>query len=205
MSEYLEKLRHTKWEGILPFGSFENGRIYLTPAFDSLNSRQKKQILDLLLLGYGEYKPLMNLMNSDQRRRLRDAGGTMLPYSVFTSDGRVVSLPYNGCNRMLVLTEYERSRLKFLGINPERIQRYPMSGWQQEKVKKLFWSTIGYDLAGDYWIAWVPESGHFEVNVPHNNSDRVLDHFWPLAPKYYRYIVVENGTQLYTYFQGERR
>jgi hypothetical protein len=79
-----------------------------------------------------------------------------------------------------------------------------MSRWQQEEIKKLFWSTVGYDLAGDYWIAWVPESGHFEINVPHLNHDPVLNKFWAVAPNYYRYIVIDKGTRVYTYFRGER-
>lgn len=204
MEQYLAKLRKQDWEGIQPFGSLEGERIYLTPAFEQLKFRQKKQVLELLLLGYGEYRPLMQLMTPESRRRLRESGGTMLPYTVYTSDGRVVSVPYNGCNRMLVLTEYERSRLGFLGIHLQRQQRYPMSRWQQEQIKKLFWNTVGYELAGDYWIAWVPESGHFEIDVPHQNYERVLEHFWKVAPTYYRYIVMENGTRRYTYFRGKR-
>jgi len=203
MQAYLEKLKSTSWEGIQPFGRLENDAIYLTPEFESLTASQKRHILSLLLLEYGDYKALLTLMSAEVRRQLLLNQGAMLPYIVYSADGRVISIPYNACNRLTVLTEYERSRLGFLGIQVTRSQRYPMSRWQQEQVKKLFWNALGYDRAGDYWIAWVPERGYFEVNVPATGHQELLSRFWAVAPNYYRYVVVEQGTQLYTYFRGE--
>ena len=205
MEKYIEKLRSSPWEGIQPFDSVQNNRIILSPEFAKLSGHQKRQILDLLLLNYGEYKPLMKLMSSENRRRIRESEGSMLPFEVYTHDGRLVSLPYNGCNRIIVLTEYERSRLGFLGIEVQRVQRYPMSRWNEEYVKKLFWNAIGYEKAGKYWIAWVPEKGHFEIDVPQSNHEAVLKAFWPVAPDYYRYVIIDKGTLQYTYFRGERK
>jgi hypothetical protein len=204
MSSYFKKLRQARWEGIQPFDHIEGQRIYLTSAFDRLSAPQKKHILSLLLLEYGEYKPLVKLLPSVNRLRLERSGGTMSPYEVYTADGRLVSLPYNACNRMTLLTEHDRSRLASLGFRSKRVQRYPMSRWQQERVKKLFWQAIGYERAGDYWISWVPEIGRFEIDVPSLNHNTVLDDFWQVAPDYYRYVVLDRSRPIYSHFKGRR-
>lgn len=204
MENYFKKLRSTTWEGIQPFERLKGKRIILSEEFNGLTAAQKRNVLDLLLLKYGEYKSLMPLMSVQNRQHIRASEGSMLPFEVYTHDGRLVSLPYNGCNRITVLTEYERSRLSFLGIKIKRVQRYPMSHWNEEEVKKLFWNAIGYDKAGQYWIAWVPEKGYFEINVPKPSHEGVLKDFWQVAPNYYRYVIVDQGTLQYTYFRGKR-
>lgn len=205
MQRYFTKLSRSRWEGVKPFGRLEGQRIYMSPAFDRLDSQQKKNVLSLLLLDYGEYKPLIQLMPSRNRQRLARLGGAMSPYQVYTHDGRLVSIPYNGCKRMTLLTEYERSKMGFLGLNQPRVQRYPMSRWQEEQVKKIFWQQVGYQRAGDYWIAWVPESGHFEIDVPSLNHGQVLQGFLRSAPRFYRYVVVDRGRRIYSYQQGRRQ
>lgn len=202
MRQYFNKLRRVRWEGIQPFDRLDGKKIYLTPAFDRLEAEKKKHLLSLLLLNYGEYKPLLQLLPMAYAERLERSGGTMSPYEVYTADGRMISMPYNGCNRMTALTEYERSRLSFLGFRPSRSLRYPMSRWQQEQVKKAFWQTVGYQHAGDYWISWVPETGRFEIDVPSLNHNRQLKSFWKQAPAYYRYMVVDRGRPLYTSHRG---
>ncbi|MEZ0373235.1 MAG: hypothetical protein ACAI44_29355 [Candidatus Sericytochromatia bacterium] len=207
MTRYFRTLTRTRWEGVQPFDRLEGKRIYLSPAFERLSARQKKHVLSLLLLDYGDYKPLLQLLPSRQRHEIALSGGAMVPYEVYSSDGRLVSLPYNGCNRLTMLTEYERARIGFLGVaslNHGRVQRYPMSRWQQERIKKLFWQSVGYQRAGEYWIAWVPESGHFEIDVPSLNHGQVLRPFWQSAPSYYRYVVVDRGRRLYSQVRGQR-
>lgn len=204
MHTYLDKLKQNNWEGVKPFGQIKGNRIYLSADFNQLSAAQKRRVLSLLLLDYGEYSPLLHLIDPRHLFKASKQTGSMLPYWVYTSEGRVVSLPYNACNRMTVLTEYERSRLSFLGIKLKRVQRYPMSRWQQENIKKLFWNGIGYDQAGDYWIAWVPEKGRFEIDVPSKNHAQVLNAFWKVAPNYYRYDVLERGTVVYSRFRGKQ-
>ncbi len=204
MKTYLSKLKQNSWEGVKPFGQLKGDRIYLTTAFNQLSATKKRRVLSLLLLDYGEYSPLIHLMNPKYRFQTSKQTGSMLPYWVYTSEGRVVSLPYNACNRMTVLTEYERSRLSFLGLKLKRVQRYPMSRWQQENIKKLFWNAVGYEQAGDYWIAWVPEKGRFEIDVPSKNHAQILNDFWKVAPQYYRYDVIDRGTASYSYFRGKQ-
>lgn len=203
MQKYFQKLQSTAWEGVYPFDRMQGQAIYLSEDFDTLNARQKRHVLSLLLLDYGAYQPFLSLLNPQQRRQISSQQGSMLPYTVYAADGRVVSLAYNACNRLTLLTEYERSRLSFLGVESERTQRYPMSRWQQEEVKKVFWNTLGYDKAGSYWLAWVPEQGYFEINVP-DAEHKALQAFWSKAPNYYRYLVVADGTRLYSYFRGQK-
>jgi len=45
------------------------------------------------------------------------------------------------------------------------------------------------------WIAWVPEHGYFELNVRSKVGDHYqnsLRQFWRLAPRKYRYVVVDS-------------
>lgn len=205
MSRYFAKLTRTPWEGVYPFGRLEGKRIYMSPAFDRLEARQKKSVLSLLLLEYGDYVSLLPLLPSPQRQAVENSSGAMVPYEVYSADGRLVSLPYNGCRRLTLLTEYERSRIGFLGLTRGRIQRYPMSNWQQERIKKLFWQSVGYKRAGAYWIAWVPESGHFEIDVPSLNHSHILGRFWQQAPDYYNYVIVDRGQRLYSVVSGHKR
>lgn len=198
MHQYFNKLRRVRWEGVQPFDRLEDERIYMSPDFDTLSAEKKRHLLSLLLLNYGEYKPLLQLLPAAYVERLERTQGAMSPYEVYTADGRLISMPYNGCNRMTALTEQERTRLSFLGFRKTRQQRYPMSRWQQEQVKKAFWQAVGYQQANQYWISWVPETGRFEIDVPSLNHNRRLSPFWKNAPDYYRYQVVDRGRPLYT-------
>lgn len=198
---YFEKLKAEKWEGILAFDRMSYQKIYMTPKFDKLKADAKKRILSLLLLDYGEYLQLNPLLSIEARRELK---GSMLPYAVYTADGRILSAAYNPCNRLITLTEYERSRLPFLGINIQRVQRYPMAPSIQEGIEKIFWKTVGYEQAGEYWIEWVPEKGYFEIDVPSLNHNAVLEAFWKQIPNPYRYLIVDRGTPIYLYYRGQK-
>ncbi len=200
-AQYFAKLKAQKWEGIVAFDRLQNQKIYMTPRFDKLQAEAKKRILGLLLLDYGEYVQLLPLLPEGDRRTLQ---GSMLPYTVYAADGRVLSAAYNPCNRLTTLTEYERSRLPFLGINIQRVQRFPMGAALQARTKKLFWSILGYEQAGDYWIEWVPEKGFFEIDVPSRNHNQYLETFWESMPTAYRYLVVDRGTPTYFYYRGKK-
>lgn len=199
--QYFAKLKAQKWEGIQAFDRLQNQKIYMNPLFDKLQADAKKRILGLLLLDYGEYTQLLPLLTGPEQRRLQ---GSMLPYTVYAADGRVLSAAYNPCNRLTTLTEYERSRLPFLGVNIQRIQRFPMSQALQGQVKKEFWGVLGYEQAGDYWIEWVPEKGFFEINVPSRNHSQELETFWERMTTAYRYLVIDRGTPIYYYYLGKR-
>lgn len=200
-AQYFAKLKAQKWEGIYAFDRLQNQKLYMTPHFDKLQAEAKKRILSLLLLDYGEYVQLLPLLPEGTRRSLQ---GSMLPYTVYTADGRVLSAAYNPCNRLTTLTEYERSRLPFLGINIQRVQRFPMGPSMQAYAKKQFWNVLGYEQAGDYWIEWVPEKGFFEIDVPSRNHSQYLETFWESMSTAYRYLVVDRGTPIYFYYRGKK-
>lgn len=199
--QYFNKLKAQKWEGVQAFGRMSYSKIYMTPAFNHLKADAKRRTLSLLLLDYGEYTQLLPLLD---KAELSTLTGSMLPYSVYTADGRILSSAYNPCNRLVTLTEYDRSRLPFLGINIQRVQRYPLSSEVQEDIKKRFWKAVGYDNAGDYWIEWVPEKGYFEIDVPSRNHNALLNAFWQSVPKAYRYQIVDRGSPLYYYYRGKK-
>ncbi len=198
-TRYFNQLKAKKWENIYAFSRFNPTGIYMTRAFDRIDAEKKRSLLALLLLDYGEYTQLAPLLP-----RIKKMEGSMFPYSVYGADGRILSVPYNPCNRLITLTEYERSRLQFLGIKSVRRNIYPLSTQRVEAVKKIFWNSVGYEKSGDYWIAWVPERGYFEINVPSLNHEKVLADFWKKAPSRYKYAVLDRGTHIYTYFRGKR-
>jgi hypothetical protein len=199
--QYFNKLKAQKWEGVEAFDRMSSPKIYMSPAFDNLKADAKRRVLSLLLLDYGEYTQLLPLLD---KKELKSLSGSMFPYGVYTADGRVLSSAYNPCNRLITLTEYERSRLPFLGVNVKRIQRFPLAPDTQEDIEKRFWKTIGYDNAGDYWIEWVPEKGYFEIDVPSRNHNTLLKNFWQSVPRAYRYLIVDRGTPFYYYYQGKK-
>lgn len=199
--KYFDKLKAQKWEGVEAFDRINYQKIYMRPAFDNLKADAKRRVLSLLLLDYGEYTQLLPLLD---KKDLKSVSGSMFPYAVYTADGRVLSAAYNPCNRLITLTEYERSRLPFLGVNVQRVQRFPLAPDTQEDIEKRFWKAIGYDKAGDYWIEWVPEKGYFEIDVPSRNHNALLKDFWQNVPKAYRYLVVDRGTPFYYYYLGKK-
>jgi hypothetical protein len=67
---------------------------------------------------------------------------------------------------------------------------------QEKAVRLKFWRTVGYNNSnGVDWIAWVPEHGYFEINVRSQVGDRyknTLRQFWRVAPRQYRYVVIDS-------------
>ena len=75
-----------------------------------------------------------------------------------------------------------------------------MEPWVEYAVRLGFCNSVGYvaDYA-DYgwWIAWVPEHGYFEVNVPSNFDYDRLQRYWEVAERNDDYVVVRSdGTGL---------
>jgi hypothetical protein len=61
----------------------------------------------------------------------------------------------------------------------------------------MFWSKMGYSQTNNgMWIAWVPEHGYFEINVPNNYNIKQLGQFLRSAPDKYRYIVLSSDGSL---------
>jgi hypothetical protein len=204
MERYWQQLQQKSqfpWGKIQPYGKLLGDRITLTPAFDSLTFTQKQQVLELLKLDYNSnWFSLLN--KQEQEAALKNPGiGALSPYLVFTSDTRLVSYPYDGCTRLTLLTEFSRyqAEVGYSRSLPDRQIRFPLSPDQEKAVKTTFWRTVGYKQEDIQWIAWVPEQGYFEINVYNdaiNRYQRRLNKFWRVAPRKYRYVVLDQNGNL---------
>lgn len=200
------------WGSTQPYGTIQGDRLTLTPAFEPLSGAQKQQVLHLLHLGDGKFWQDLLTPEEQQIESARSGIGGASPYTVFASDGRALSLPYDGCGRGYLFTEQQRFSW-YLGrppgvINPDdlrnagspfwRTVNYPLSVDQERDVRLHFWRVVGYKNANSWWIAWVPEHGYFEINVPSGQSyGETLQRFWRVKFPNYRYVVVESdGTTL---------
>ena len=57
---------------------------------------------------------------------------------------------------------------------------------------------IGFDRTFEgCWIAWVPEHQYFEMNVPTNHNQKLLERFQQLAASRYSYMVVADDGALH--------
>ncbi len=212
MERYFQQLQQKTqfpWGKVQPYGKLSGDRISLTPQFDSLTGTQKKQVLDLLRLDYNSnWFSLLN--EQEQAAALKNPGiGALSPYLVFTSDDRLVSYPYDGCTRLTLLTEFNRYQMYWYSRSVDRQIRFPISPAQEKAVKTKFWQTVGYKQEDLQWIAWVPERGYFEINVYNNAINRYqrrLNKFWQVAPRKYRYVVLDqNGNLLLNRNEGYRQ
>jgi hypothetical protein len=207
--QQLQQRTDYPWGQARPYGQLSGDRITLTADFDRLNGTQKQQVLNLLL------NPDWQQIITPQEQQAGLEQGTIgaLPYSVYGSDGRLVSAVYDGCTRMTILSERARfswyynsiGRSLPTNLNPDalrnagtptwRVVQRPISAQAERSVRLRFWNAIGYNQAIDgFWIAWVPEGGYFEINVPPGNDARQLP-FWNVAPREYNYRVIStDGT-----------
>jgi hypothetical protein len=213
----LQQQTNYPWGKARPYGTLSGNLITLTSEFERLTGQQKQQVLDQLLLGYNHN--WFELLTPQEQEKLfsNPEMGALSPYQVYSADGRIISTPYDGCTRFTLLTEKDRfswyfnttysyelkdsirsQMLRNTGKPPWREVKFPMTIPQERAVRLQFWRIIGYDkVEKGWWIAWVPETGYFEINVPVNYDKKRLQRYWEVAPKKYRYQVINNeGTLL---------
>jgi hypothetical protein len=180
------------WGEARPFGTLIGDRITLTPEFDRLTGSQKRQVIDAAF-AYS--------LTPEERQALNGASSRG-PYEIYASDGRLIYMA-SACHDFTVLTERARYGYYYTGRSELEAEsrnagrpawrnvRFPISVAQERATRLRFWNTVGYNqAANDWWIAWVPETGYFEVNVPANYNQQLLQRFWQAAPRQYRYVVV---------------
>ncbi|WP_107667787.1 phosphoribosylaminoimidazolesuccinocarboxamide synthase [Cyanothece sp. BG0011] len=202
------------------YAELKDDAITLTEAFATLTGRQKQQALEPLKLGYNN-NWFEFLTPEEKQSALEDRGlGTISPYRVYARDGRLISVPYDGCTRLTLLTEKERfsyyyqtliyrnrSQVGQSDITPQMLRNAGQPSWrrvnvsiesqQEEQIRRQFWQTIGYDLVNEgWWIAWVPEQGHFEINVPVDYDKNQLENYLQIASPNYNYVVIDNEGSL---------
>ncbi|NES96904.1 MAG: phosphoribosylaminoimidazolesuccinocarboxamide synthase [Desertifilum sp. SIO1I2] len=204
--QQLQQRTDYPWGQARLYGTLLGNRITLTTDFDRLPGAQKQQVLNLLL------SPDWQQIITPQEQQAGIERGTIgaLPYSVYASDGRLVSAVYDGCTRMTLLTERARYSWYFNSIgrtlpanlNPEALRNAGTPSWRvvnssispeaERSVRLGFWKAVGYEQAAKgYWIAWVPEGRYFEINVPAGNDARQLP-FWNVAPREYNYRALDS-------------
>ncbi|BAY13364.1 phosphoribosylaminoimidazolesuccinocarboxamide synthase [Calothrix sp. NIES-2098] len=204
MERHWQQLQQQKtypWGEARPYGKLNGDRITLTSAFDRLTTPQKEQVLNTLLS--------YTLTPQEQQDSSGDYIGAP-PFKVYANDGRAVSMPYDGCTRFTLLTERARygyyyntvygfnrgnsilEQLRNSGRPSWREVRFPISAAEEKKTRLQFWNVIGWKTGEVWWIAWVPENGYFEINIPVGYQQSRLQRFWQIAPRQYRYVVVAN-------------
>jgi hypothetical protein len=210
----LQQQTQFPWGTAQPYQKMTEGKIELSAAFEPLTGVQKQQVLELLKLGYGNnwFELLTPL---EQQAALNYPGmGALSPYEVVGSDSRTISMPYDGCTRMTLLTEKDRfswyynrspresaqaqALLRNSGRPPWRKVRFEIAPAIEKDIRLKFWRSVGFAKANQgWWIAWVPELGHFEINVPQPYNPKNLLAFWRIASTQYRYrVVATDGTPL---------
>ncbi|WP_243397408.1 phosphoribosylaminoimidazolesuccinocarboxamide synthase [Crocosphaera subtropica] len=198
------------------YAQLKDDSITLTEGFATLTGTQKQQALEPLKLGYNN-NWFEFLTPEEKQSALQDRGlGAISPYRVYGSDGRLISVPYDGCTRLTLLTEKDRfsyyyqtliyrNRLEVgqNDITPQMLRNagqpswrkvnVPISPQQEQQIRLQFWQTIGYDQVDEgWWIAWVPEQGHFEINVPVDYDKNPLQNYRQIASPKYKYVVIDN-------------
>lgn len=211
----LQHLQHLQQRDSYPWGTtqvydrLEGRRIYMAEGFDQLSGLQKQQAIDALL----SLRPSDYLDDVAYEQFIRDIGGPN-PFNLYASDGRILSGVYDGCTRFTLLTEKDRygwyfnsvgrgvpvnthpARLRNVGQPDWRQVNFPIGADAERSVRFGFWNSVGYENSS-WWIAWVPEHGYFEVNVPENFDYQRLQEYWQVANQNYRYVVVRtDGTRL---------
>ncbi|MEL7357480.1 MAG: phosphoribosylaminoimidazolesuccinocarboxamide synthase [Cyanobacteria bacterium J06560_6] len=215
MTRHFEQLRSqttAPWGDVSILERINGRQLELTPAFNTLSGPVKQQVIASIQdLNFQDY--LSAEEYEDKLSPPGNAGIGTWPYNVVTPDGRRVLEVYDGCTTFTLLTERDRFNLYFTrhfqassdtsegvlrnaGQPSWRQVNFPIDTEAEKAVRLDFWNSVGYDSQG-WWIAWVPEQGHFEVNVPEGFDYDKLQRYWQVADRDYAYVVVRNdGSQL---------
>lgn len=215
MVEHFQQLQAREthpWGTAQVYEQLDDGQVLLTAAFETLNGAQKQDAISTLLnYDFRDY-----LTPEEYEQKFTEPGIGPTPYDVVASDDRLLSAAYDGCTRFTLLTERDRFSwyyntrgrsqpydlpdplLRNVGNPDWRQVNFPIAAADERAVRLGFWNSVGYANA-DWWIAWVPENGVFEVNVPGNFDYGRLQRYWQVADQDYTYVVVrEDGTTLGT-------
>ncbi|PIQ29068.1 hypothetical protein COW36_18265 [bacterium (Candidatus Blackallbacteria) CG17_big_fil_post_rev_8_21_14_2_50_48_46] len=212
MTQWMAELKsRSDWGVHNPYDRLEKDRIWLNAAFDELRLAQKQDALALLALTSEAWWDLVQkyLPESERGDERVVEIGALHPYAVYASDGRLLAAAYDGCTREILLTEHQRfqwysNQFKqprealYNGGQPAwRQNRFPLAPAQEKALRQRFWRALGYSPAKEaagWWIAWVPERGWFEINLPSaQDLPHLKSRFINKAPKTYRYVVLDKA------------
>ncbi len=213
MSRYWQELSSQTafpWGKDNPFAALKEDQIWLSPVFESLKGPDKLKVLDYLYLFNTDknwYSLALKYVPESELQTKLDEVGALHPYSVYASDGRLIAAAYDGCTRNVLLTERERYQwylnrfvakgeaLYNAGRPTWRQVKFPLPQNKEKALRQSFWKKVGYAQAKQgWWIAWVPEQGYFEINIPNNRAlPELKQHFLKQAPKDFRYVIVDHA------------
>lgn len=178
------------WGTAHVWGKIEGVRIQMALPFERLTAEDKRKAIDMLHLG-GLPATLHLPTGYDELTQAE----RMTPFEVFAHDGRVLSLPYDGCTRAYFFTEWDRQRMRWTTRTPPaRKMRFPLPDAIQQEVSTLFWSIVGRRQPDVVNFAWIPESGHYEIVVSKEARWRYrnrVGYFWLQAPWDLHYVVLD--------------
>ncbi|MGV3525076.1 MAG: hypothetical protein ACO1RX_12670 [Candidatus Sericytochromatia bacterium] len=213
MTRYWSELKtrtQFPWGPHNPYDRIEADALWFNPVFETLTAEQQRQALNLLYLNLTDTSDWYSLVQKYLPESELEAQGAVIgslhPYAVYAADGRLLAAAYDGCTRTLTLTERQRyqwyhkrgvtsdAQALYNGGTPTwRQVRVPLARAAEKAVRQAFWRRIGYSAAREqagWWIAWVPEQGHFEIDLPSAAELPELEKkFLRHAPLGYTYLV----------------
>jgi hypothetical protein len=198
------------WGDLQPYGTLEGDRITMTADFDQLPGYEKQRALDAI------FRPDLLDLTTAEWQDLLDGyyigAGMGSPYEAYDSDGRLLGVSYDGCTRYTLLTERSRYgwffnvRFRYPGMTVEGLRNTGQPFWREVNTsiseadefatRYAFWQAVEFPHYNEgWWIAWVPEQGAFEVNLPVDYDPEMLDRVLNNLPTIYPYrVITTDGT-----------
>lgn len=216
----LQTRQNFPWGAINPYDRIQGDQLWLKPSFETLTSAQKHQALALLHLGNDWYELVQKWVPAQELTEDRMVEvGALPPYAVYASDGRLISAVYDGCTREVMFTERQRfqwyTNRRPAGARPVDLYNGGHPAWRrihfalapakEKAVRLAFWRAVGFAKAdAGWWISWVPEQGHFEIDLPSARELPSLQRaFLNQAPGTYTFVVRDqDGNSLAVYSQA---
>jgi hypothetical protein len=179
---------------------FVGDRLMMSAAFDALPLAQKKERLHQAQVAWFAQATPQELQAI--KAALKDTEfenpKLPLPQAVVDHVGRELYFTAGGCYSATLWTERDRfihhhsifedvepfhhEWRRNVGNPPWRTMTHRLDAATELAVRKAFWKAVGYANAGEYFIAWVPETGRFEVDVRR-------EQYTPALPKRLRQVI----------------
>lgn len=165
---------------------YREGFVTTTEAFAALPPAQRRALFRGWAFAYRE------AMSPEARRAEEENNYMGSPIELRDHLGRF-SYALSACHgEFTSLTEHQRYQQGFaLWTIAERKNTHPLpAGIRMASVKQRFHRVMSWKP--EYFIAWVPEGGFFEINLEREAELAKLRAFWPVAPRGVRYEVLLN-------------
>jgi len=168
---------------------YQGGTVTTTPAFEGLPPARRKDLLRGFASAY------TSMLTPEQSQAIRDQGYVGSPVEVRDAWGRLLYADTACFGEFTMLTEHQRFIEGFaLWTAHQRAQTHPLpKRVNMAALKRRFHGIVGWKPA--YYLAWVPETGQFELELARADELPRLRPFWPHAPRGFTYLVLLNDGQ----------